>query len=195
VLVTPGQYRWTTLDNIPLFLSLVTSSGAGASGKTPQVAIRRHKEAHGGLLDNYYWNGSAFVATPFYHTLLELDPVNQPGLYRYIFQQSLVAKEYEYLVHYYNDSGPKGFDVEVHTVVDDLARVLGLLHQNAIVDRQEYDSNGQLTYARVRVFDSALHVPTEPDGDEALGLIQKYEVTASWAGAGITTNYSLKRLL
>ena len=76
-----------------------------------------------------------------------------------------------------------------------IERILGLLHQNAILDLQQYDSGSQLTYARLRVFDSAARVPATPGGSETLGLIQVYEVRATYSGIGVATNYQLKRVL
>lgn len=77
----------------------------------------------------------------------------------------------------------------------DLARVLGLLHRNAILDNQTYDSFGQLTFARLRVFDLAANVPTTPGGNETVGLLHKYEINASYAGLNVVTKFTLTQLL
>ena len=83
----------------------------------------------------------------------------------------------------------------LHYLRLDFDRVLGLLHHNALVDNQQYDGNGQLIYARIRVFDDSANVPATPGGTETTGLTQEYEVTATWSGIGVTTSYSLKRVL
>jgi hypothetical protein len=77
----------------------------------------------------------------------------------------------------------------------DLARVMGLLHRNAILDLQAYDSLGQLTSARLRVFDSAANVPSTPGGDETAGLLQKYDIAASYSSLNVVTKFTLKQVL
>ena len=77
----------------------------------------------------------------------------------------------------------------------DLSRVLGLLHRNAILDLQTYDSHGQLTSARLRVFDSPANVPSTPGGSETVGLIQQYEIAATYAGLNVVTKFTLKQVL
>jgi hypothetical protein len=76
-----------------------------------------------------------------------------------------------------------------------VGRVLGLLHYNAMVDMQQYDVNTQLTYARLRVFDQPSHVPAVPNGSETLGKMHEYTINATYAGIGVLTGYSLKRIL
>jgi hypothetical protein len=77
----------------------------------------------------------------------------------------------------------------------DLSRVLGLLHRNSILDLQTYDSHGQLTSARLRVFDSSANVPTTPGGSETVGLLHRYEIAASYAGLNVVTKFTLKQVL
>lgn len=82
----------------------------------------------------------------------------------------------------------------LHALSVDLTRVLGLLHHNAILDNQTYDSNFQLTSARLRVFDTAAHVPAIPGGSETLGLLHEYIITGEWSGLGQADLYTLKRV-
>jgi hypothetical protein len=77
----------------------------------------------------------------------------------------------------------------------DLKRVLGLLHHNSMLDKQTYDGLGQLTSARLRVFDSAANVPSAPDGNETLGLLHEYDLASEWSGQNINTKFTLKRVL
>jgi hypothetical protein len=84
---------------------------------------------------------------------------------------------------------------EVSLLSVDLSRVLGLLHQNAILDNQTYDGQNQLTSARLRVFDSAANVPTTPGGSETVGLLHEYSIESEWAGIGAATKFLLKRVL
>lgn len=77
----------------------------------------------------------------------------------------------------------------------DLSRVLGLLHRNAILDQQTYDSHGQLTSARLRVFDSPANVPSTPGGSETVGLLQQYSIAATYGGLNVVTKFTLKQVL
>jgi hypothetical protein len=83
----------------------------------------------------------------------------------------------------------------LHMQSEDLSRILGLLHYNAIVDNQTYDANSQLTTARLRVFDSRAHVPGTPGGSETLGLKHQYDIDAEYDGLGIVKLYRLRRVL
>lgn len=77
----------------------------------------------------------------------------------------------------------------------DLARVLGLLHRNAILDNQTYDAQGQLTSARLRVFDSSLNVPSTPGGAETVGKLHEYQIEAEYDGLNIVRRFALKQVL
>jgi hypothetical protein len=78
--------------------------------------------------------------------------------------------------------------------VDDLAakiaRILGLVHENAFIDETVFDSWGQLTTCRIRIFDSKEHAELATDGgSEALGLIATYHMAATYEAAGRLGTY------
>jgi len=116
-----SYYRWSPNDDISLFLQLVSPSGLGFAGGTPEVAIRRMRATHGGALDGHYWDGAgAFTNVPTWLPMSEVDAANQPGLYTYLFQQSLVGSEWMYFVYYRHTAAPAGFAVEEHLVTNEL---------------------------------------------------------------------------
>lgn len=92
-------------------------------------------------------------------------------------------------------AGNVTINTDLAAIQADLARVLGLLHRNAFVDNQTYDGNQQLTFARVRVFDSAANVPTTPGGSEIVGLLHEYEIEAEYDALNIVKKYALKQVL
>lgn len=205
--------RWPTTSDIPLVLSLVLSSGSGAVGKSPQVSIRRYQETHGSVLDNYYWTGSAFSPSPYWHTMTEIDPVNSPGMYEYQFEQTKVGLEIVYAVYYRHEVPPIGFAAETHvvtnevyiphaqpdpiiigsnTVMGQLEVVKGLLHHNSMLDKQTYEG-ALLTYARLRMFDHPSHVPLVDGGSETTGLLAEFEIKADYAD-GVNKSFVLKRI-
>ena len=206
--------RWAADAKIPLVLSLVDSLGAGVTGASPSVSIRRYRETHGGALDGSYWDGAVFSPTPVWLVMAAVDPVNLPGLYSYHFNQDLVALEWIYLVYYRNLTAPIGFSVEEHlitneiyiprtqpdpmilgphTLFGELETIKGLLHHNSMIDLQTY-LDGQLTSARVRMFDHPAHVPTAAGGNETIGKIAEFLVAAEYDGQGLNQKYVLKRV-
>jgi hypothetical protein len=107
-------YRWSIGSDVSLFLDIVKSDGTGLTGSDPQTMIRRYRNVDGGLLDNYYWNGSGFTSTPTSASMTEVDATNQPGVYAYQFSQSLIQSGTLYNVHYKHNSIPVGFTTERH---------------------------------------------------------------------------------
>jgi hypothetical protein len=82
---------------------------------------------------------------------------------------------------------------QVNTLNTD--RIRGLLHENAIVDNQVYDTANQLLSARVRVFDDPGNVPSTPGGSEIIGLLHEYSVEAAYSAPAQLEKYILKRVL
>lgn len=117
-----GEYlRWSTVAKVPLLLSLQETSGAGSTGKSPQVAIRRYRETDGSALDGYYWDGtSGFQAAPNWIAMPEYDAAEYPGLYTYVFDQDVVGLEHMYLVYFRHTAAPVGFATELHLVTNDI---------------------------------------------------------------------------
>jgi hypothetical protein len=116
-----AYYKWSKSDDIRLFLQLVSPSGLGATGLSPEVAIRRISESQGGVdLDGYYWDGAVFISTPTWLTMTEVDAVNQPGLYFYKWEQSLIQTNIVHDVYYRHLTAPIGFAVEQHVVTDEI---------------------------------------------------------------------------
>lgn len=81
-------------------------------------------------------------------------------------------------------------------VMDDVARILGISKDNAMLDRTVY-SGGKMTGARLRVFGDASELAaatadTPNDNDD--GEIQRYTVAATYSGDEIAS-YSMARVL
>lgn len=112
-----SYFRWSIGSDVSLFLEIAESNGSGKTGADPQVMIRRYRTVDGGLLDNYYWTGTAFTASATSASMTEVDATNQPGLYVYHFSQSLIQSGTVYNVHYFHNDTPVGFDTERHWFV------------------------------------------------------------------------------
>jgi hypothetical protein len=60
-------------------------------------------------------------------------------------------------------------------------RLLGLSHENIFIDETQYDADGQLVTARVRLFDSKTNCDAATDGGtETTGLIATYSLQTNW---------------
>lgn len=94
------------------------------------------------------------------------------------------------------DGGSGGFVPadSLHNLRSDILRVLGLLHHNAVLDNQAYDEHGQMTSARLRVFELKSQVPSTPGGSETTGLLHEYNIEAVYDGAGVVKLYRLLRI-
>lgn len=91
-----------------------------------------------------------------------------------------------------NKDGSKTYDPAIGSLEalgEGNRRLLGLLHQNAMVDKHDYDSNGQLLSARLRIFDTAANVPPTQDGSETIGLLFEYTFEATYAGLGLQNKW------
>ena len=122
-----SYYKWRVEHDVNLFLQLFETSGSdqvGSTGKTPEVAIRRHRLLDGTSLDDYYWDGAIFTATPTWLLMSELDATNTPGLYTYFFEQTLIDVEQVLLIYFRNTATPVGFAIEEHTFSKEGAAVL-----------------------------------------------------------------------
>ena len=64
-------------------------------------------------------------------------------------------------------------------------KVLGLLQQNFYIDNTAYDSDGNLTSARVRIYSDAASVGTSS------GVLDTFTLTAVFSDAGRITTYKM----
>jgi len=68
-----------------------------------------------------------------------------------------------------------------------LKRIIGLVHENIFIDNPVYDGDGNLTGARIRIYDSPGNVGT------ANGVIGTYQITAPGDGPGKFTSWKQVR--
>lgn len=82
--------------------------------------------------------------------------------------------------------------------VDDLAlqlaRVLGLVHENVFIDNTDYDDDNQLIAARVRIFDSKTNaLAATYGGSETTGLIATYSISSEYGALAKMRQYRMVR--
>jgi len=78
--------------------------------------------------------------------------------------------------------------LDVNSIRTNITRLLGLVHDNAVVDNQTYNGTGQLLTARIRAYNSK----TNADLAGATGLLFTWFVTASYTGLNLT-NFKITR--
>lgn len=82
--------------------------------------------------------------------------------------------------------------------VDDLAaslvRLLGLHKENTFIDNTDFDTNGQLLEARVRLFDSKANAEAAQDGDNySTGLVATYTMKTAYEAVGRMQQFRMVR--
>jgi hypothetical protein len=82
----------------------------------------------------------------------------------------------------------QGEQIEVSTTKTSILRILGLVHENSVIDQQVYDPEGHLTAARIRTYDSKANAQAAG----LTGLRFQYTVQAEFTG-GVLTKYQILR--
>lgn len=133
--------------------------------------------------------------------------VNPPhiteGLYQIAYTPS-VEGVFSYVGQFYLDAGrtlDAGYDKQGETLTVDntknlILRILGLQHQNALVDSTVHDADRNLTSARIRVYDSDVNVAAAAAISPATyntGLLFQYQISASFF-SGVLQKYRIEKV-
>jgi len=89
--------------------------------------------------------------------------------------------------------GSEGLDVGSYRT--NILRLLGLAHENSVIDSQVWDTDSNLTSARIRCYDSAANAAAANAIAPAAyntGLRFSYSVSASYSG-GLLSKYAITR--
>jgi len=90
----------------------------------------------------------------------------------------------------------QGEALDVNSFRTNILKVLGLIHENTVVDLQTYDVDGNLTGARVRAYDSAANASAAAVSSPATylpGLKFSWQVSAEFT-TGLLSKYSILRV-
>lgn len=111
---------------------------------------------------------------------------------------------YTAVYHLYTDSGfttDAGYNLssenlDVSSFKTDISRLLGLSHENTVVDKQTFDGSNNLLTARIRTYtnavDAAAAYAISPT-NYTTNLLFEYSVVASYS-AGLLSNYAIYRV-
>jgi hypothetical protein len=125
------------------------------------------------------------------------------GLYGGLYTPT-VEGVYTIVFQLYTDSGhttpsmlSKGTEtLDVSSYRTNIMRILGLVHENSVVDLNTYDTDGNLLSARVRTYNSAVNAAAAlaaSPSPYATGLQFEYAVSASFSSSLLKT-YSITRV-
>lgn len=90
----------------------------------------------------------------------------------------------------------QGENINVNTLKTNIARLLGLAHENTVVDQQTYNGDGLLLTARIRTYDSAVNASAAFSISPATyntGLKYVYQVQATYS-SGDLASYTILRV-
>lgn len=98
---------------------------------------------------------------------------------------------YSFLAELYFDVGrtvsagyeKQGETIDVSEFRTNVLRLLGLVHENAVVDQQVYNIDGNITSARIRVYDSKANATLAG----LVGVRFSYTVQAAYSGSDLTS--------
>ena len=86
--------------------------------------------------------------------------------------------------------------IEVSSDKTNILRLLGLHHENSLLDTEVYGDNGRLTSARLRMYDSAANLvaasASSPAGGTA-GLLFSWTITATYDGLNQSKTFQIAR--
>ena len=115
------------------------------------------------------------------------------GHYRAIFTPNTVGTWYLVVYNLIHFPWGKANNIEVtaNTIDDiatDLLRILGLSQENHYIDNTVHNTEGQLTYSRVRIYSDAVSVGTVNN------IIATYTVTVTYDAGGLMTDYKVVKV-
>jgi len=87
--------------------------------------------------------------------------------------------------------------LDVSSFRTNILRLLGLLHENSVVDLQTYDGDGNLLTARIRAYDNATDATAAAAASPATyntGKLFEWDVTATYT-TGNLSKYDILRVL
>jgi hypothetical protein len=86
------------------------------------------------------------------------------------------------------DNLPVDTNAVLTGIAGQMTRALGMLHENSVLDQTSFDTNNNMTAARLRLYDSKAHAQAAG----ATGLIAQYAIVATYTGS-ILNNYTVTR--
>jgi len=173
--------RYLFGDTISYKVRFENAAGVGIANATGVIYIYRNS-------DKQFWNGSAFQVGRVSLTMFEISETNQIGQWVFEFPTNLTGALAidEYIAEFEDTSGNSvnrsEFDSAlvggfIDPIVTDIKRLLGLSHENFVLDPTAFTTNGIMSAGDVYIYDSKANA--DADGRTiATGAIAKYAVVS-----------------
>jgi hypothetical protein len=92
------------------------------------------------------------------------------------------------------DANPRYTTWASEVLMSDMQRVLGMLHQNSVVDDTIYDANNNLLQARMRLYNNKTNADAasaasqqDPPAEYDTGKVGTYSISCSYIGTNLAT--------
>lgn len=181
------QYETTTP-----FIARFTSSGTPILNATGVIFIYRVSGT------KEYWNGSSWQTARVSVSMTEISETNQPGDWIYLFDNSVGISIDEYVIEMVDTSGNSDNPIErlallvggyIDPIVESISRLLGLSHENFVLDPTSQAVTGVMTAGDVYIYDNATNATADLRTVPG-GLTYKYHVEAPHSLAGILIKFT-----
>lgn len=168
--------------------------GVGITNANMHIQQRRRA-------DDAFFNGATWQAAVFNIPMIEKsDTVNLPGIWTLNFDTGPHNSVDDYITEFIDISGnavnaPFVRDENqvggyLDSIDADLARILGLNHDNFVHDPTDYDINGRMVTGETRMYNSKANALLD---DGATGLLFKYTVTSARTVQGFLAKFTQTR--
>jgi hypothetical protein len=141
-----------------------------------------------------------FARVTIYQDVFVLGTLDLPHIDQGLYGSSYTPTQEGYLTAryaLYEDVGftvPASYDleaelIEVSSDKTNILRILGLMHENSVLDQTVYDNHGNLLSGRIRAYDTKANAQAAG----LTGLRFTWAVTATYTGPGMLTRYGIER--
>ena len=149
---------------ISINLSLILSDGS--FDKSANVNYEFYNSTNQRLLSRYVPYNEVLGA---FTDIIEPWTNQAPGIYYIKWYVSNTKEDFpEFVVE----------EIYIDTVEEKVSRILGLVHENIVIDQADYDLYDNLVGARLRIYSDAASIGTENN------ILGTYKITAQSNGAG-----------
>lgn len=175
-----------------VFIARFTLAGVPVLDATGVIFIYR-------VSDKKYWNGSTFVTTRVSNAMTEISEINQAGDWSYSFDNSVGNAIDQYIVEIKDTAVGKSDNLierlelavggYIDPIILDIKRLLGLNHENIVIEATAVAINGELTTGDVYLYDTPANATA--DGRTAItGLTDKYHIESPLTVEGKMTKFT-----
>lgn len=187
----------TPFETVVPFIARFTLLDVPVTDATGVIFIYR-------LSDNMYWNGATWQGVRISVAMTEISEVQQTGDWRYNFDTAVGNSSDEYVIEMVDSAVAKSDNIierislwvgsYIDPLIADIKRILGLDHDNIVVDATAISLNGKMTEGDVYIYDSASNATL--DGRmPATGLIFEYHIDAPLTVQGAFDTFTQIRVL